>query len=127
MKSIILPAALLCSFAALAQAPVASVKHVYKYAANDRKQAAKVDQEDDDCEVDKAGSPANHGQTVQVVASGTPLTGTDKGAAMSTLGSSYAATRREHSQGARSEHSARGNGKNTHRCGQQSGGHYGGH
>ena len=85
MKKILISAAvMLCSLAALAQAPAA---YVAPKAAMERKQDIKVKQHDanDDHNHDKATKPSNHGQTVSTFAKTTTLTGANKGAAVSAI------------------------------------------
>ncbi|OGX82248.1 hypothetical protein BEN47_18645 [Hymenobacter lapidarius] len=103
MKKVLLSAlALCCSLAALAQAPTTPDARRADKAAKERKQEAKTKQRgDDDRDGDKASKPANHGQTVSTFAKTTPLTGADKGAAVSAVARGGRST-------ARGERSARG-------------------
>ena len=74
--------ALLGSFSAVAQAPAAKGSAASQ--ATERKLEAKAKQHGTDDEHTGA-KPANHGQTVQALANSTPLTGADKGAAVSAV------------------------------------------
>jgi hypothetical protein len=150
MKKLLLPAALLCSFAALAQTSAASVKQLDAYAAVRPKQEAKtkgnpkveelsrlsaqrkpeartedLDSDDHEGGNESADTKANHGQTVAAFAHSTTLTGANKGAAVSALARNGRSTPRgEHKHEARGERGARGNqcrDQKTHRK-QQNGG-----
>jgi hypothetical protein len=97
-KTLFSAAALLCSFAALAQAPATSQSANQSAARKLEAQAAKRDRQ--------AGNDAatnNHGQAVSTLAKSTTLTGREKGAAISTLASGG----RSAAQGQRAERSAR--------------------
>ncbi|MBF9141445.1 hypothetical protein [Hymenobacter properus] len=113
-KMLFSAAALLCTVAAMAQAP-ASASHAVK--------PATTRQHDADDERDgKAGAPANHGQTVSNVAQTTTLTGADKGAAVSAVARSGRGV--DHAtRSARGEHSHAGGG---HLGGGHSAGSHGG-
>jgi hypothetical protein len=134
MKKLLLPAALLCSFAALAQTPAASVDHPDAYAVVQPKQEAKTEDfnpDDHEGGNGNAAATANHGQTVAAFAHSTALTGADKGAAVSALARNGRSTARgEHNHDnrkARGERGARGNqcrDNKTHRK-QQNGGRRG--
>ncbi|ALW85607.1 hypothetical protein AUC43_11195 [Hymenobacter sedentarius] len=110
-KALFSAAALLCSFAALAQAPAATgVQHPDKSAAKERKHEAKIKLrgEDDDRDGDKADkvAPENHGQTVKAFTQSTTLTGADKGAAVSAVASEGRSAKGD--RAARAPRSARG-------------------
>ena len=105
-KMLFSAAALLCSVAAMAQAPASVLSATAKAAATERKQEAKPKQHDrdgDDRDNDKAAKPDNHGQKVSAFAKTTPLTGADKGAAVSALARSGRST----AQGQRPDHAPR--------------------
>ena len=88
-KKVFFAAALLCSIAALAQAPAP-----YSLATNDapkatREHRVKIKHHeadgDDDRDGDKEGKPANHGQNLSAFTKSTTLSGADKGAAVSAV------------------------------------------
>lgn len=80
---------LCCSLAALAQAPTAPDARRADQAAKARTQEGKPKQhgDDDDRTDGQARKPANHGPAVSTLAQSTPLTGADKGGAVSAVAS----------------------------------------
>ncbi|TGE06018.1 hypothetical protein [Hymenobacter fodinae] len=117
-KALLFTASLLLALGALAQEPTApNGKHPAGETAKARKHKIK-----DQGEADKA-TPDTHGQQVQALAHSTPLTGADKGAAIST----FASNGHSAAHGERQIGSARGN-RNHGRsrgadCVHQGGGH----
>ncbi|SNC68297.1 hypothetical protein SAMN06265337_2244 [Hymenobacter gelipurpurascens] len=103
-KTLLSAAALLCTFAALAQTPTAVAQdgRAPKQAKHDGK-TKQHNEDKDDADVQKA-APVNHGQAVSAVATTTTLTGAAKGAAVSTVARSDAKA----AKGIRPERSARG-------------------
>lgn len=92
MKKLLLAAAaLFCSLAAYAQTPSTTPRRLAKIEAGTRQPEADKVLERNDHE--EAVAPANHGQTVRTVAQATPLSGADKGAAVSAVASGGRATR----------------------------------
>ncbi|PJJ59399.1 hypothetical protein [Hymenobacter chitinivorans] len=92
MKKIIFAlAALLCTFAAQAQAqaqkPVSNAERATPANGYGQQPAELKRQDQDERNAEKVAAPANHGQTVQAVAQSTPLTGSAKGAAVSAVAS----------------------------------------
>ena len=102
--------ALLCSVAAMAQAPAAVSPALAKAAAIERKQDARTKQHDadDDRNYDKAAKPDNHGQNVSTFAKTTTLTGADKGAAVSAVARDSRDTGHTPRSGRGGEHGQRG-------------------
>ena len=134
-KMLFSAAALLCSFAALAQTPAPSTKHANHKLEAKAKRTDRDRKDDQDDRDDKTAKPDNHGQAVQTLANSTTLTGAEKGAAISTLASGGRSAAKGQSadhkaHGARSERSARGGNRNAGSrpagAGHQGAGHQGG-
>ncbi|TGD79335.1 hypothetical protein [Hymenobacter wooponensis] len=117
-KASLFAASLLFALSSMAQGPSApTAKHTSKENTKEHKHEAKNQ--------DEKVNPDNHGQEVQAFAHATPLTGADKGAAISALASNG----RSSARGQRMVGSARGDrghsGTRAADCGHQGGGHQG--